>query len=80
MKVPNVHIIWREGKNLALPDLLSRTINEEHSKKSRNITVEIPEKIKFFLAKTPVGNNLEFQYSICSNNNDEKQIKPTTHT
>ena len=29
MKFPNLHIIWTEGKNLALPDLLSRTINED---------------------------------------------------
>ena len=28
MKFPNIHIIWTEGKNLALPDLLSRTIDE----------------------------------------------------
>ena len=30
MKFINLHIIWTEGKNLALPDLLSRTIDEEH--------------------------------------------------
>ena len=29
MKFPNLHIIWTEGKPLALPDLLSRTIDEE---------------------------------------------------
>ena len=45
MKFPNLHIIWTEGKNLALPDLLSRTIDEEHFTKTRNITVEIPENI-----------------------------------
>ena len=27
MNFPNLHIIWTEGKNLALPDLLSRTID-----------------------------------------------------
>ena len=69
-KFPNLHIIWTEGKNLALPDLLSRTIDEEHFKKTRNITVEIPENIKFFLAKTPFTNNLECKYSICNNTND----------
>ena len=46
MKFHNLHIIWTEGKNLALPDLLSRTIDEEHFTKSRDITVEIPEKRK----------------------------------
>ena len=52
MKFPNLHIIWTEGKNLALPDLLSRTIDEEHFTKTGDITVEIPENIKFFFANT----------------------------
>ena len=58
MKFPNLHIIWTEGKKLALPDLLSRTIDKEHFTKTRDITVEIPENIKFFFAKTPFANNL----------------------
>ena len=75
MKFPNLHIIWTEGKNLALPDLLSRTIDEEHFTKTRDITVEIPENIKIFLAKTPFTNNLECKYSICNNTNDENTEK-----
>ena len=71
MKFPNLHIIWTEGKNLALPDLLIRTIDEEHFTKTRDITVEIPENIKLFFAKTPFANNLECKYSICNNTNDE---------
>ena len=71
MKFPNLHIIWTEGKNLALPDLLSRTIDEEHFTKTRDITVEIPENLKFFLAISPFTNNLECKYSICNNTNDE---------
>ena len=71
MKFPNLLIIWTEGKNLALPDLLSRTIDEEHFTKTRNITVELPENIKFFFAKTPFANKLECKYSICNNTNDE---------
>ena len=59
MKFPNSHIIWTEGKNLALPDFLSRTIDEEHFTKTRDITVEKPENIKCFLAETPFTNNLE---------------------
>ena len=59
MKFPNLHIIWTEGKNLALLDLLSRTIDEERFIKTRDITVELPENIKFFLAKTSFANNLE---------------------
>ena len=73
MKFPNLHIIWTEGKNLALPDLLIRTIDEEHFTKTRDITVEIQENIK--LAKTSFANNLECQYSICNNTNDENSEK-----
>ena len=51
MKFSNLNIIWTEGKNLALPGLLSRTIDEEHFTKTRDITVEIPEDLNFFLAK-----------------------------
>ena len=71
MKFPNLHIIWTEGKNLDLPYLLSRTEDEEHFKKTPDITVEIPENIKFFFPKTPFANNLECKYSICNNTNDE---------
>ena len=51
MKFPNLHIIWTEGKKLALPDLLSRTINEEKFTKTRDITVGIPKKLNFTLRK-----------------------------
>ena len=59
MKFPNLHNIWIEGKNLALPDLLSITVDKGHLTKTRDVTVEIPENIKFFFAKTPFANNLE---------------------
>ena len=75
MKFPNLHIIWTEAKNLAIPDLLSRTIDEKHFTKTRDITVETPENIKFFFAKTPFAKNLECQYSIRNNTNDEKSEK-----
>ena len=75
MKFPNLHIIWTEGKNLALHDLLSRTIDEEHFTKTRDITVEIPENIKFFFAKTPFTNNLECRYSICNNTDEDNKEK-----
>ena len=75
MKFPNLHIIWTDGKNLALPDLLSRTIDEENFTKTSDITLEISENIKFFFSKTPFANNLECQYSICNNTNDENSEK-----
>ena len=71
MKFPNLHIIWTEEKNLALPDLLSRTLDEERFTKTRDITAEIPKNIIFFLAISPFTNNLECKYSISNNTNDE---------
>ena len=62
-------------KNLALPDLLSKTIDKEHFTKTRDITVETPENIKFFFAKTPFTNNLECKYSICNNTNEKNTEK-----
>ena len=75
MKFTNLQIIWTQGKNLALSDLLSRTIDEENFTKTRDRIVEIPENINFFLAKTPFTNNLECKYSICNNTNDENTEK-----
>ena len=57
------------------PDFLSRTIDEENFTRSRDITVEIPENIKFFFAKTSFANNLGCKYSICNNTNDENLEK-----
>ena len=54
MKFPNLHIIWTEGKNLAFPDLLSRTIDEENFTKTRDITAEIPENINIFFRKNTI--------------------------
>ena len=31
MKFPNLHIVWTAGKNLALPDTLSRNIPPKKS-------------------------------------------------
>ena len=53
IKLSKLNIIWTEGKNLALFDLLSRSIDAEHLTKSRDITIEIPDNIKFFFAETP---------------------------
>ena len=44
MKFPNLHIVWTAGKNLALPDTLSRNTPPELL--TRKTTVEIPEKYK----------------------------------
>ena len=75
MKFPNLQNFWTEGKKLALPDLLSRTVGEENFTKSRDSTVEIPDNIKFFFARTPLANNLECKYSICYSTNEENSDK-----
>ena len=49
MKLPNLHIVWTAGKNLALPDTLSRNTPPELL--TRKTTVEIPQNIKVYLAK-----------------------------
>ena len=49
MKFPNLHIIWTAGKNPALPDTLSRNTPPELF--TRKTAVEIPQKVKFFLAQ-----------------------------
>ena len=35
------------------------------SQKERDITVEVPDNVKFFFVKTTFGNNIEGNYSIC---------------
>ena len=49
MKFPILHIVWTAGKNLVLPDILSR--NSPPELLTRKTTVQIPQNIKFFLAK-----------------------------
>ena len=57
MKFPNLHIVWTAGKNLALPDTLSRNTPPELL--TRKTTVEIPKNIKFYLAKDEPSTRLE---------------------
>ena len=49
MNFPNLHIFWTAGKDLALPDKLSRNTPPELLK--RKTTVEIPQNIKLYHAK-----------------------------
>ena len=49
MKFPILHIVWTAGKNLALPDTLSRNTPPELL--TRKTTVEIPQNIKPNLQK-----------------------------
>ena len=47
-KFTNLHIFWTAGKNLALPDTLSRNTPPELL--TRTTTVEIPQNINIFFA------------------------------
>ena len=62
LKYPNLHIVWTSGKNLALPDTLSRNTPPELL--TRKTTVEIPKNIKFYLAKDGTSTRLECKYAV----------------
>ena len=71
MKFPNLHIVWTAGKNLALPDTLSRNTPPEIL--TRKTTVEIPQNIKFYLAKDETSPRLECKYAV-KTDIDQSQI------
>ena len=62
MKFPNLQIVWTAGKNLALPDNLSRNTPPELL--TRKTTVEIPQNIKFFFAKDETSPRLQCKYAV----------------
>ena len=62
MKFPNLHIVWTAGKNLALPDTLSR--NTPLELLTQKNTVEIPQNIKIYLAKIEISPRLECKYAV----------------
>ena len=62
MKFPNLHIVWTAGKNLALPNTLSRNTPPELL--TRKTTVEIPKNIKFYLAENETSPRLECKYAV----------------
>ena len=48
MKFPKLNLIWTEGKNLSLPDLLSRSLTTTRQDEHNLRTVEIADLIKLF--------------------------------
>ena len=76
MKFPNLHIVWTAGKNLALPDTLSRNTPPELL--TRKATVEIPQNIKFYLAKDETSPRLECKYAV-KTDIDQSQINNLQH-
>ena len=76
MKFANLHIVWTAGKNLALPNTLSRnTPPELHTRKT---TVEIPKNFKFYLAKDETSPRLERKYAV-KTDIDQSQINNLQH-
>ena len=76
MKFPNLHIVWTAGKNLALPDTLSRNTPPELL--TRKTTVEIPQNINFYLAKDETSPRLECKYAV-KTDIDQSQINNLQH-
>ena len=76
MKFPNLHIVWTAGKNLALPDTLSRNTPPELL--TRKTTVEKPQNIKFYLAKIETSPRLECNYAV-KTDIDQSQINNLQH-
>ena len=76
MKFPNLHIVWTAGKNLALPDTLSRNTPPELN--TRTTTVEIPQIIKFYPAKDETSPRLECKYAV-KTDSDQSQINNLQH-
>ena len=62
LKFPNLHIVWKAGKNLALPDTLSR--NTPLELLTQKTTVEKPKNINFYLAKNETSPRLECKYAV----------------
>ena len=76
MKFPNLNIVWTAGKNLALPDTLSRNTPPELI--TRKTTVEIPQNIKFYLAKDEASPRLECKYAV-NTDTEQSQINHLQH-
>ena len=71
MKFLNLHIVWTVGKNLALPDTLSRNTPPEIL--TTKTTVEMPQNIKFHFAKDETSPRLESKYAV-KTDIDQSQI------
>ena len=76
MKFPKLIIVWTAGKNLALPDTLSR--NTPLELLTRKTTVEIPQNIKFYLAENETSPRLECKYAV-KIDIDQPQINNLQH-
>ena len=63
MNFLNLLVVWTAGKkNLALADTPSRNTPLEFL--TRKTTVEIPQNIKFYLAKDETSQRIECKYAV----------------
>ena len=64
MKFPNFYIVWTEGKNLSLPDLLSHSLTTAKQDEHCLRTVEIPDSIKFIMARNQNTQPIQCHYAV----------------
>ena len=64
MKFPNLHIVWTEGKNLSLPDLLIRSLTTTTQDERSLRTVEIRDSIKFFMTHNQNTQPIQCHYAV----------------
>ena len=76
MKFSNLHLVLAAAKNFALPDTLSRNTTPELL--TRKTTVEIPQNIKFNLAKDKTSPQLECKYAV-KTDIEQSQINHLQH-
>ena len=76
IKFSILNIVWTAGKNLALPDTLSRNTPPELL--TRKTTVEIPQNIKFYLAKDENSPRLECERAV-KTDIEQSQINHLQH-
>ena len=76
MKFPNIHIVWTAGKNIALPGTLKSNTPPEQL--TRKTTLEIPQNIKFYLAKHNTSPRLECKNAV-KTDKEQSQINNLQH-
>ena len=75
MKFPNLHIVWKEGENLPLPDLLSRSLMTKH--KTNTVLEQLrPQFYYIFMTHNEHTQPLQCHYAVSK----EYVDKITTNT
>ena len=64
MKFQNLHIVWTEGENLSLPDVLSCSLSKTTQDERRPRTIEIPDSIKFFMTLNQHTQPIQCHYAV----------------